>query len=212
MFSSVARMPIIRPAEPVITPADRSNSPPIISSATATAGMPIVEATSVQLAMPSRWAHSEIWVVKKIATASAASSEPSSGRRRIRASGLILASRSSPTGTGGGGAAGAASPVAEPDVIASFEITLLSSCAERRGAGSRSGWSRPPGAALARARLGELRDGVDVGLVDEAGAGEDRQAAADGVGVGLEQLQEHDRQVALQVLLLVDREPDRARL
>ena len=52
MPTSVARIPIIRPAEPVITPADRSNSPPIISRATTTAGMPIVEATSVQFAMP----------------------------------------------------------------------------------------------------------------------------------------------------------------
>ena len=60
-------MPIIRPAEPVITPADRSNSPPIISSATTTAGMPIVEATSVQLAMPSSFRNSEFWVQKKIA-------------------------------------------------------------------------------------------------------------------------------------------------
>src|SRR5919107_864961 len=33
--TSVARMPIIRPAEPVMTPAERSNSPPIINSATA---------------------------------------------------------------------------------------------------------------------------------------------------------------------------------
>ena len=36
---------------PVITPADRSNSPPIISSATATAMIPSVDATSVQLAI-----------------------------------------------------------------------------------------------------------------------------------------------------------------
>ena len=50
--TSVVRMPISRPVLPVITPADRSNSPPIISSATATAMMPSVDATSVQRAMP----------------------------------------------------------------------------------------------------------------------------------------------------------------
>ena len=82
--TSVARMPIIRPAEPVITPADRSNSPPIISSATTTAGMPIVDATSVQFAMPSSCRNSEFCVQKKIATTIAASSAPISGRRRMR--------------------------------------------------------------------------------------------------------------------------------
>jgi hypothetical protein len=53
MSSSVASSPITRPALPVMTPADRSNSPPIMSSATATAGIPRVDATSVQLAAPS---------------------------------------------------------------------------------------------------------------------------------------------------------------
>ena len=67
MPTSVARMPIIRPAVPVITPAERSNSPPIISSATTTAGMPIVDATSVQLAMPSSCRNSAFCVQKKIA-------------------------------------------------------------------------------------------------------------------------------------------------
>src|SRR5215217_6463221 len=104
MPTSVARTPIMRPAEPVITPADRSNSPPIISSATTTAGMPIVEATSVQLAMPSSLRNSEDWVQKKIATTTAATSAPISGRRRMRAIRLTFASRSSPAGTGGGGA------------------------------------------------------------------------------------------------------------
>ena len=41
---SVVRTPTTRPVKPVMAPADRSNSPPIISRATATAMMPIVEA------------------------------------------------------------------------------------------------------------------------------------------------------------------------
>src|SRR3954451_12741643 len=175
----VARMPIIRPAEPVITPADRSNSPPIISSATATAGMPIVDATSVQFAMPSSLRNSGFCVQKKIATTIAASSAPISGRRRMRDARLMLASRSSPTGFAGGAGAGAAA------------VCLVMS-------------PRP----LAR----ELLDRRHVGLVHEAGAGEHRLPAADGVGVRLVELEEDDRQVALQVLLLVDGELDVAGL
>src|SRR4051812_15430967 len=176
--TSVARMPSMRPAEPVITPADRSNSPPIINSATSTAGMPIVDATSVQLAMPSSRRKSAFCDQKKIATTTAASSAPISGRRRIRDARLMFASRSSATGIAGGGAAG--------DGVGC--VVLM---------------------ALPRAGLRELRDGPGVVLVDEARAGEDGQAAADGVGVVPEELQEHDRQVALEVLLLIDGELDR---
>ena len=64
----------MRPAEPVMTPADRSNSPPIISNATATAGMPIVEATSVQFEMPSRRRKRWFCVQKKTAIKGASSS------------------------------------------------------------------------------------------------------------------------------------------
>ena len=48
--------------------------------------------------------------------------------------------------------------------------------------------------------------------VDEAGTGEDRQAAAGGVEVGRLQVHEDDRQVALEVLLLIDGEGDVAGL
>ena len=197
-------MPIIRPAEPVITPADRSNSPPIISSATTTAGMPIVEATSVQFAMPSSFRNSEFCVQKKIATTTAASSAPISGRRRSRAIGLIFARRSSPAGTGGGG--GGRGRVRSPSPL----LVHRSSSCERRPAG-RARRGRPVAAQRVPASA-SFSTGRDVGLVDEARAGEDRLAAADGVGVRLVQLQEHDRQVALQVLLLVDREHDVAGL
>ena len=49
--STVSR-PSRMPADAVMTPADRSNSPPIISSATATEGIPIVDATSSHRAAP----------------------------------------------------------------------------------------------------------------------------------------------------------------
>ena len=136
MFSLVARMPIIRPAEPVITPADRSNSPPIISRATATDGMPIVEATSVQFEMPSRCRNRWFCVQKKIAMTTAASRAPISGRRRIRAMVLIWASRSSPAGwsagAGAGGCAGAADCLGE-----------LSCDSPRRRAAGRRADGRP---------------------------------------------------------------------
>ena len=50
------------------------------------------------------------------------------------------------------------------------------------------------------------RGPVDVVLVDEAGAGEHRLAATDRVEVVLVQREEDDRQVPLEVLLLVDGE------
>src|SRR5919202_3813018 len=205
-FSSVARMPIIRPEEPVMTPAERSNSPPIISSATATAGMPIVDATSVQFEMPSSFRNSEFCVQKKIATTTAASSAPISGRRSSRAIGPIFARRSSPAGTGGGGATSAAVVAVPVGVaIAGSSIISLLVCTRRRVAGrARRPALRVP--SLAGAGLGQLLDRRDVRLVDEAGARQDRLSAADRVRVVAVQLQEHDRQVALQVLLLVDRE------
>ena len=52
---SVVRMPTTRPVKPVIAPADRSNSPPIMSRATATAMMPIVDAPRSQVLAPRRW-------------------------------------------------------------------------------------------------------------------------------------------------------------
>ena len=51
--SRVVRRPSSRPELPIITPAERSNSPPIISSATGTATIPYCAAWSVHwLAMP----------------------------------------------------------------------------------------------------------------------------------------------------------------
>ncbi len=110
-FSSVARMPIISPELPVMTPAERSNSPPIMSRATATAGMPSVEATSVQLAMPSSVMNSDVVTVKNTATAIAASAAPSSGRRSSLVARLTCASRSSTTSVAGTGASSTVAPL-----------------------------------------------------------------------------------------------------
>ena len=99
---SVVSRPSSRPVVPVIAPADRSNSPPIISSATTTAMMPSVEATSVQLATPPSVRKLSAVTAKNSPTASAPISAPSSGRRSSRVARLTSASRSSTTLTGSG--------------------------------------------------------------------------------------------------------------
>ena len=101
---SVVSSPISSPVVPVITPAERSNSPPIISSATATAMIPIVEATSVQFAIPLSVPNASVVTQKNAQTISAPSSEPTSGRRMRRAQRPMFARRSSATGTAGGAA------------------------------------------------------------------------------------------------------------
>ena len=52
MSYSVIRMPVVRPVVPIIAPADRSNSPPIISSATATAMMPNADEVKIHVLAP----------------------------------------------------------------------------------------------------------------------------------------------------------------
>src|SRR5919106_1912665 len=202
MPTSVAMTPMNSPAVPVITPAERSNSPPIIRSATATAGIPIVDATSVQLAAPSSVPKSSGVTAKKSPITAAAMSAPSSGRRSSLVSMLTSAMRSSTTDVGGGGSS----------AVAWLLIPVSSSSLVRLPGGPEPAGSGPPGVGSARALLRELLDGIGVGLVHEAGAGEHRQAAADRVGVLVEQRQEHDRQISLEVLLLVDGELDLAGL
>src|SRR5215208_5702174 len=182
---SVVSSPSRRPVVPVMTPAERSNSPPIISSATATAMIPSVDATSVQLAIPLSVPNESVLSQKKAQMTSAPSSEPTSGRRSSRTHRLMFASRSSATGSGVGGApAGAAAAELPPPMasVITFSLRVL--------------WTLPSGSvdplvSSPRSLLRQLRDRVGVGLV---------------------QRQEHHRQVALQVLLLVDGELDLARL
>src|SRR4051812_25652458 len=84
---SVVRMPTTSPVKPVMAPADRSNSPPIISIATATAMIPIVDADRSHVAAPGRVANTSVVTVKNAKITTAASSAPISGRfvRRARA-------------------------------------------------------------------------------------------------------------------------------
>ena len=86
---------MVSPAVPVITPADRSNSPPIISRATATAMMPMVEAGSSQLATPAPLRNTSESAAKNTNTITAPMSAPSSGLSSSRRSTPILAIRSS---------------------------------------------------------------------------------------------------------------------
>ena len=107
---SVVSRPSSRPDVPVITPADRSNSPPIISSATTTAMMPSVDATSVQLATPPSVRKLPAVATKNSPTASAPISAPSSGLRSSFVARLTSASRSSTTLTVAGVVAGLTPP------------------------------------------------------------------------------------------------------
>jgi hypothetical protein len=90
---------------PPITPVDRSNSPPIISSPTGTARMPKNAACCVQAARPvwlsQRWLGLESVMANRTQTATAPISAPASGRRRNRVTPLVRASRSSAAGLGG---------------------------------------------------------------------------------------------------------------
>ena len=53
-------MPVIRPVVPVIAPADRSNSPPIISRATATAMIANDDEVKIQVLAPAGWANAVV--------------------------------------------------------------------------------------------------------------------------------------------------------
>ena len=96
---------------PDITPVERSNSPPIISSPTGTAMIPKNAACCVHAASPvwlsHRWLELLSVIANRIQTAIAAISAPSSGRRIARVMRLIGTSRSSPAAGSDGGGAGA---------------------------------------------------------------------------------------------------------
>src|SRR6266542_2105200 len=170
-----------------MTPAERSNSPPIMSSATGTAMIPYWAAWSVH---PAAIPGSPIQFTERAKyakarnTATAPRNAPMSGRVSRRASGPMRTRRSS------GATLGAA-------------VSAIAGSSAPEGGRPRG---RPPRPVLAgalrceRGRLGRVR------LVDDAGAGQHGLTVADRVQVRPEQDGEHDRQVPLQVLLLVDRE------
>ncbi len=70
------------PKAPVAAPEDRSNSPPIINRATATAMMPSVEATSRMDAVPGVSPNTSETDQKKAQMANAAMTAPISGLTR----------------------------------------------------------------------------------------------------------------------------------
>src|SRR5829696_582086 len=186
MPTSVAITPMNRPDVPVITPADRSNSPPIMSRATATATMPRVEAGSSQFATPEGLRNTSDSSAKNTKTMTTPISAPSSG--------LSSSRRTTPT------PATRSSTARSPTTVVTGQHFL--SYGRGRGTGA------PPAAGSAGAGLRQVGDLGRVVLGHEARAGQHRPAAADGVEVGLVLGEQHDRQVALLVLLLVDREVD----
>jgi hypothetical protein len=84
---------------PDITPVERSNSPPIISSPTGTARIPKNAACWVHAAKPvclsHRWLALASVIVNRMKITTAAISDPSSGRRIRSVRRLVFASRSS---------------------------------------------------------------------------------------------------------------------
>src|SRR5215212_2763931 len=102
-------MPVIRPVVPVIAPADRSNSPPIISSATTTAMIEKEDEKKIQVLAPAGRAKAFVVNEKYKKMATAATRAPTSGRRRRAASRACSPTRSSRSragsATGGGGVA-----------------------------------------------------------------------------------------------------------
>src|SRR5437773_2726041 len=154
--------------------------------------IPMFDASSLQRASPSRPANPCAVIVKRAKTATTPTRDPISGRRKMCETTPTRATRSS-IGAAGGFA--------------------VAACWAMSGTGGGTG-SRP--AAESQALAGALpreRDHLRrVRLVDEPRAGQDGLAAAHGVRVRVVEIEEHDRQVALQVLLLVDREQDLPRL
>src|SRR3954449_11190088 len=138
----------------------------------------------------------------------AASAAPISGRRSRRVIGLIWATRSSPALIGGGACVpGVCAETAPDDIRLSFITSLL----DVRLAVAAP-WAGHQPHHLAGSLPRELLDCGRVALVNEARPGQYGLTAANRIRVLLEELQEHDRQVALQILLLVDGEHDAAAL
>src|SRR5450759_1269541 len=122
---------------------------------------------------------------------------PSSGRCRRRTTTPTVARRSSPAPAWRGAGLGTG-----------LLATLMVSSPCRRP--YRAGLSGPVESqfSLSSTLARQAGHGRRVALVDDARAALDDVEPADGVRVLLVQLEEDDRQVALQVLLLVDREVD----
>ncbi len=82
---------------PTITPDDRSNSPPIMSSATASALSPYSADVSTYVEVPSHDSHTlRAWLANSSHTTMAPASAPNSGRISSLRNSEVRASRSSP--------------------------------------------------------------------------------------------------------------------
>src|SRR5205085_6729511 len=103
---SVIKMPVVSPVVPIMVPADRSNSPPIISIATATAMMTKFDAVKIQVLAPLGFENASVVTVKKTKITIAPASAPTSGLRRILLRRCDELSRSSSSGGVSGAAAG----------------------------------------------------------------------------------------------------------
>src|SRR5450631_4499461 len=95
------------------TPAERSNSPPIINSATATAMMPTVELAYRTVAIEAALRIGGAIAKNKMKTAIAPTSEPTSGRTRNLRTETVLR-------TAAGGVAGGAGPISVVLMICSL--------------------------------------------------------------------------------------------
>src|SRR6478735_1300978 len=212
-----------------MTPADRSNSPPIISSPTATATMPMVELWYSTVISESTDRKAGATIRKKMKRMTAATRAPTSGRASSRLDQpswtRLEASAWAPCGAAlgavavAGAAAGSAVVGAESAAGGAPEgadlgswLMLVSLCRFRvRGlAAARGPGRRNYSDGSAGVVLGEREDDVDVGAVDERGAGQHRLTAAHVVAVLLVQVERGHGEVALDVGLLVDRELDLA--
>src|SRR5918992_1993285 len=181
------------------TPADRSNSPPIISSAPPTATMPIDELAYSTVDRAGSVRNGSASTKKKMKIAIAAASDPISGRvSRVDSSGFLGRS-TSVVGVGGDG------------WVVTGEDMARSSGGRMEDPGG-AGTPGSPWTELAGVVLGVRDDLLDVALVDKRWAGEHRAAAAHVVAVGQVQPQRRHGHVALHVGLLVDGEHDPALL
>ena len=77
-------MAFTNPAVVTITPADRSNSPPIINMPTATATIPIVDAAYNTVKNDSGVRNAGATIKKKMKSTTAATAAPTSGRANNR--------------------------------------------------------------------------------------------------------------------------------
>src|ERR687896_1855442 len=168
------------------TPADRSNSPPIISSDTPTATMPIEELAYSTVDRAGSVRNGSASTKKKMKIAMAAASDPISGRvSRVDSSGFLGRSTSA-AGVGGDG------------WVATGEDMARSSGGRMEDPGG-AGATGSPWAELAGVVLRVGHDLLDVALVDEGRAGEYRAATAHVVAVGQVQPPRRDRHVAPHV-------------